>query len=177
MALLSALGDARLLEQFVRGVLTEQFDGSEAPALAEAARLLGPRRAAELLETIVRERMRAAPQGCVKLLGHVIEQPRESDAERKAWFATARKIAAACIDAVQTGKADSSLGKPHARATRGRRPSTPRRSPTSSIPSRYWRTRAFVPPLRRRSRQTARRSTSARRSCLPFRSGASAASR
>ena len=116
VALLSALGDARLLEEFARGVLTEQFDGSEAPALAEAARLLGPRRAVELLETIVRERMRAAPQGCVKLLGYVIEQPRASDAERKAWFATARKIAAACIDAVQTGKADASRGKsPHAR--------------------------------------------------------------
>ena len=119
VALLSALGDARLLEQFVCGVLTEQFDGSEAPALAEAARLLGPRRAAELLEAIVRERMRAAPQGCVKLLGHVIEQPRESDAERKAWFATARKIGTACIDAVQADKADVSGGKSaHARAAK-----------------------------------------------------------
>lgn len=119
VALLSTLGDARLLERFVRGVLTEQFDGSEAPALAEAARLLGPRRAAALLEAIVRERMRAAPQGCVKLLGHVIEQPRESDAEGKAWFATARKIGAACIDAVQANKANSSRGKsPPTRATK-----------------------------------------------------------
>jgi hypothetical protein len=119
VALASALGDARLLEQFVRRVLTEQFDGSEAPALAGAARLLGPRRAAELLEAIVRERMRAAPAGCVKLLGHVIYQPRESDADRKAWFATARKIAAACIEAVQAGKADASRGKsPHTRAAK-----------------------------------------------------------
>src|SRR5690606_17664492 len=90
VALLSILGDARLLERFVRGVLTKQFDGSEAPALAEAAHLLGPRRAAGLLETVVRERMRAAPAGCVKLLGHVIMPPRESDAERKEWFAMAR---------------------------------------------------------------------------------------
>ena len=119
VALLSALGDARLLEQFVRGVLTERFEGSEAPALAEAARLLGPRRAAELLEAIVRERMHAAPQGCVKMLGHVIHEPRESDAERKAWFATARKIGAACIDAVQADKGDSSRGKsPHAPAAK-----------------------------------------------------------
>lgn len=119
VALLSALGDGRLLERFVRGVLTERFDGSEAPALAEAARLLGPRRAAELLQGIVRERMRAAPQGCVKLLGHVIERPRESDAERKAWIATARKIGAACIEAMQTDKAHSSRARsPHARAAK-----------------------------------------------------------
>ena len=119
VALLSALGDPRLLERFVRGVVTAQFDGSEAPALAEAARLLGPRRAAELLEAIVREHMRTAPQGCVKLLGHVIEQPRESDDERKAWFATARTIGAACIDAVQADKADSSRGKsPRAHAAK-----------------------------------------------------------
>lgn len=38
VALLSTLGDARLLEQFVRGVLTEHFDGSEAPAIAAITR-------------------------------------------------------------------------------------------------------------------------------------------
>lgn len=119
VALLSALDDARLLEGFVRGVLIERFDGSEAPALAEAARLVGPKRSAELLEAVVRERMRTAPAGCVKLLGHVIDQPRESDTDRKAWFATARKIGTACIEAVQANKANSSRGKSlHARAAK-----------------------------------------------------------
>jgi len=120
VALLSALDDARLLEQFVRSVLTERFDGSEAPVLAQAARLLGPKRAAEVLETIVRERMRAAPAGCVKLLGHVIMPPRESDAERKEWFALARKIGAACIEALQADQADASRGEsPRTRPAKG----------------------------------------------------------
>ena len=119
VALLGALGDERLLERFVRGVLTARFDGGEAPALAEAAGVLGPTRAAGLLGGIVRERMRAAPQGCVKLLGHVIQQPRESDAERTAWLATARTIATACIEAVQTEKAVAIPGKsPHTSAAK-----------------------------------------------------------
>lgn len=119
VALLGALGDARLLERFIRGVLTARFDGSEAPALAEAACLLGPSLAGSLFDGIVRSRMRVIPQGCVKLLGHVIQRPRKSDAERKPWLATARSIASACIEAVQADNASSSAKKSsHTRAAK-----------------------------------------------------------
>lgn len=111
VVLLGALGDAQLLDRFIRGVVTAGFDGSEAPALAEAAYVLGPGRAAPLFDGIVRSRMRAVPQGCVKLLGHVIQQPRKSDADRKPWLAAARSIAAACIEAVQADEAISGPGR------------------------------------------------------------------
>ena len=122
VALLSALNDTRLLEQFIRDVLIEQFDGSESQAVDEATVLLGPRRTGTLLKAIVRERMRIASQGCVTLLRCVIEQSRESAAQHNAWRVAARGIATACIEALQVDQEKSVRSRPTTRAQSGRTP-------------------------------------------------------
>ena len=111
VALAGILGDAPLLENFLRVVLTQEFDGTESQVLAETSPLLGPKRAEKLLKTLIHERMDFAPEGCVMLLRHLIELPRESATEQKAWLETARGMANGIIDALRANHEASVRGE------------------------------------------------------------------
>lgn len=79
IALLVRLGDARLLERFVGGVVTRRFDGSENEALAAAAVApLGPQAAARLFRALAREKTRGFPRETVRLLGGILGELGES---------------------------------------------------------------------------------------------------
>ncbi|MEX2496434.1 MAG: 2OG-Fe(II) oxygenase [Woeseia sp.] len=71
-AVLGQLGDAALLERFIRRVVTPQFDGSEAEALAVAARILDAGRWSEVFSSLVQQNMVTAPRGCISLFVRLI---------------------------------------------------------------------------------------------------------
>ena len=93
--LLGRMGDASLLEQFIAGVVTRQFDGTEAAALAEGAEILGPQKCGKLFTALARENARVFHAGCVTLLhGMVRHLGPGLDAK---WKAPLSRIAAAII--------------------------------------------------------------------------------
>ncbi len=116
LALLVRLGDARLLERFVGGVVIRRFDGSENEALATAAALLGPQVGARLFSALAREKTHGFPRETVRLLGGIIDELGESLNARwkKALTGMAAAIAAALPDLEPPGKGapDSPVNAP-----------------------------------------------------------------
>ena len=96
IAVLHRLGDAGLLERFVRGAVTAQFDGSETSALAEASQLLGAKQCGALLPQLVSARAAAATRGCMDLVTRIIA----ARAPSTEWMAALREIAGALIQAL-----------------------------------------------------------------------------
>ncbi len=98
VALLDRLGDVALLERFVGGVVTAQFDGTEAVALIAAATLLGAKRCGELFSRLVQLNMQRTPRGCA---GFWIRLVRERQAPlRSDWAAALRDIGGAVVEAL-----------------------------------------------------------------------------
>jgi hypothetical protein len=73
VALLGQLGDAGLLERFIRRVVTPQFDGSEAVALVESARVFDEKRWGELFSRLVQQNIETATRGCVSVFARLIQ--------------------------------------------------------------------------------------------------------
>ncbi|PYS55140.1 MAG: hypothetical protein DMF76_26280 [Acidobacteria bacterium] len=99
IALLGQLADAPLLERFIAGVVTREYDGSENQAMATNVRgLVGPIRAGQLLSHLAIENMRFFPAACVNLLWRLTrELGLESTAD---WIAASREIGAAIVRAL-----------------------------------------------------------------------------
>jgi hypothetical protein len=98
IALLGQLADAPLLERFIAGVVTREYDGSENKVLAAHVRWLGPMQTGQLLSHLAIENMRTFPGACVDLLSRLT---RESGLEpTAAWIAALREIAAAIVGAL-----------------------------------------------------------------------------
>jgi hypothetical protein len=96
MALLQRPTHVELLERFVRGVVTTQFQGEEAGALAESAWVLGPARCGALFSRLVQRRMRAAPLGCISLFARLVGQHRAPIP--RVWAAAMHEIATAVVE-------------------------------------------------------------------------------
>jgi hypothetical protein len=98
IALLGQLADAPLLERFVAGVVTREYDGSENQAVAANVRWLGPMLAGQLLSHLAIKNMRSFPAACVNLLSRLT---RELGFEPKPdWIAALREIGAAVVGAL-----------------------------------------------------------------------------
>jgi len=98
IALLGQLADTPLLERFIAGVVTREYDGSENEAMAANVRWLGPIQASQLLSHLAIENMRFFPTESVNLLSRLI---RELGLERPAdWIAALREIGAAIVGAL-----------------------------------------------------------------------------
>jgi hypothetical protein len=98
IALVGQLGDASLLERFVGGVVTREFDGTENEAVAVNVRKLGPNKAGQLLSHLATENMRVFPAACVSLMSRLT---RELGLEPAAgWIAALREIGAAIVGAL-----------------------------------------------------------------------------
>ena len=98
IALLGQLTDAPLLERFVTGVVTREYDGTENEAVAANVRWLSPIRAGQFLSHLAIENMRFFPAACVNLLSRLT---RELGLERTAdWIAALREIGAAIVGAL-----------------------------------------------------------------------------
>jgi 2OG-Fe(II) oxygenase superfamily len=68
IALLVQFGNVPLLERFIGGVVTREYDGSENEALLAGARLLGPEKTLQLFSSLAEKNMRLFPGACVNLL-------------------------------------------------------------------------------------------------------------
>lgn len=74
LKLLTQLGDAELLGQFVREVVTCDYDGSDNAALTNCAALLGATEAATLYTELVRRHTRHLHGHCVELLHGLVQR-------------------------------------------------------------------------------------------------------
>ncbi len=98
LKLLGKLGERALLERFIDGVVTRQYDGSENEALTANVPLLGAAATGELFAQLMHENMRLFHRGCVNLLRRVIrERGEELTAE---WGQESRKVAAVIVEAL-----------------------------------------------------------------------------
>jgi 2OG-Fe(II) oxygenase superfamily len=96
--LLRRLDNVALLEQFIGGVVTPHYDGSENEALAAAAPELGATKAGHLFARLARENMRGFHRACVQLLAALIHTlPSRPTAE---WRAALRDLGAAIVEAL-----------------------------------------------------------------------------
>jgi hypothetical protein len=95
IALLGQLADAPLLERFIAGVVTREYDGSENEAMTANLRWLGPIRTRQLLSHLAIENMRSFPAACVNLLSQLT---RELGLEASVdWIVALREIGAAVV--------------------------------------------------------------------------------
>jgi predicted 2-oxoglutarate/Fe(II)-dependent dioxygenase YbiX len=91
LRLLGTLGDRRLLERFIAGVVAKDYDGSENTHLAAAIQPLSPSNAGRLLSAVVGENMPLFHCACVNLLSCVIRKL-GADLDSK-WQAALRETA------------------------------------------------------------------------------------
>ncbi len=89
-------GHVPLLERFVGGVVTREYDGTENEALAANAPLLGPQKSGQLFTRLANENMRLFPGACADLLKRLIGRV-PATAE---WIAAFRDIGAAIVEAL-----------------------------------------------------------------------------
>jgi len=98
IALLGQLADAPLLDRFIAGVVTREYDGSESEAMAANVQLLGPIQAGQLLSHLAIENMRFFPAECVNLLSQLTRELRlEPTAD---WIVALREIGGAIVEAL-----------------------------------------------------------------------------
>jgi len=98
IALLGQLADAPLLERFIAGVVTREYNGSENEAMAANVQCLGPIQAGQLLSNLAIENMRFFPAECVNLLSRLT---RELGLEPTAdWIEALREISTAIVGAL-----------------------------------------------------------------------------
>lgn len=98
IAFLGQLVDPPLLERFIAGVVTREYDGSENEAIATNVRGLGPIQMGQLLSHLAIENIRFFPTACVDLLSRLT---RAFELEPTAdWVAALREIGAAIVGAL-----------------------------------------------------------------------------
>jgi hypothetical protein len=95
LRLLNELGDAAVLEEFIAGVVTRDYDGSENAALIANARLLGAEKSAALLAELTRRHTRHLHGACVDLLHALVSKCKV--ATNAEWQSALRQIAEAAV--------------------------------------------------------------------------------
>ncbi len=98
LRLLDKLGEAKLLERFISGVVSQQYDGSENEALPKNVRLLGAKRTGALFSKLARENMPVFHRGCVDLLRRVISELGEKLTAE--WTTALRGVAREIVEAL-----------------------------------------------------------------------------
>jgi hypothetical protein len=96
--MLVKLGDWALLERFISGVVTHDFDGSENESLTAALRFLNPKDAGKLLTALAREDMPVFHCACVNLLSGVLRKMGEK--LNSEWQAALHEAAAVMVQAL-----------------------------------------------------------------------------
>jgi hypothetical protein len=97
ISLIAELSNSPLLERFVAGVVTREYDGGENEALAAHARRLGPIQAGRILSRLVSENMRSFPSECVDLLTRLNREFKEPEAD---WNAALRGVGVPVVEAL-----------------------------------------------------------------------------
>ena len=95
LRLLKELGDAALLEEFIAGVVTREYDGAENTVLAASARVLGAAAAGRLFSDLVLAQMQQCPGPCVELLRKLVSK--RAEAAKKDWVPALRRVAGAAV--------------------------------------------------------------------------------
>jgi hypothetical protein len=95
LSLLNQLGDAALIEKFIAGVVTRDYEGSDNAALVSSARLLGAKKSGQLYAELIRRHMGHLQGSCVDLL-HAMAFHSEVAAKRE-WQDALRQIAEAAV--------------------------------------------------------------------------------
>ena len=110
---LGQLGDATLLQRFVGGVVTREYDGTENVALTAHARLLTPESAGKLLAKLSTAHMRWTPGACVDLLRRLLRDHRNKPSED--WVAAFKHMATAIVDGLVNveGDGERKFDHPH----------------------------------------------------------------
>jgi len=98
IALLGQLDDAPLLEKFIAGALTRDYDGSENKVIATHVLLLGPARTGQLLSHLAIQNTHSIPGACVDLLSRLTRKLKSRPT--KEWLAALREIASAIVGAL-----------------------------------------------------------------------------
>jgi hypothetical protein len=93
--LLNQLGEAELLAEFVREVVTHDYDGSENAALVAGAALIGATGTGKLFAEVVRRHLKLLPDKCVGLLASLASKGKL--AAKPEWQSALRGIAAAVV--------------------------------------------------------------------------------
>jgi hypothetical protein len=106
IALLARLGDVDLLERFVAGAVTRDYDGTENRALAAAAKWLGAEKAGPLFSSLARESVLLFPGPCSDLLKRLAAVKAPQGPAN--WTAAVVSAAAAIVDALPRLGQDSS---------------------------------------------------------------------
>jgi hypothetical protein len=104
--LLLKLGEAPLVERFVREVVAAEYDGSENKTLAAAAEFLGPQKTAELFCALLGKNMRLFHGAGAELLCNLVSGQGRKPAPE--WLAALRELAAAAVRALPEIAAPSS---------------------------------------------------------------------
>ncbi len=114
--LLTDLGDAPLLEQFVAEVVTRDYDGTDNAALVAGAKLLGAERSRRLLSELVRGQMRILHGPCVELLGALVAN--RGAAGTSEWRNALRQIAETAVSRIDEISLPSSSEWVHPRLSK-----------------------------------------------------------
>lgn len=93
---LGRLGEAKLLERFVGGIVTRKYDGTENAPLAAHVRLLKPTQAGKLLSDLADANMQWLHGACVNLLRRLL--PEHEAKPPDDWAAAFQKMAAAIVE-------------------------------------------------------------------------------
>ena len=96
--LLTDLGDAAVLEQFVAVVVTRDYDGTDNTALVAGAGILGAEKTGRLLSEMIHEKMRFLHGPCVDLLGKLVGNSATSGTSE--WKNALCQIAAAAVGGI-----------------------------------------------------------------------------
>jgi len=97
LALLQRLADAPSIERFIGSIVMAQFRGDEAAVLVGSAPLLGAALCGALFTRLIRQRMRAAPRGCMSLFVQMADEQRRAP-RTPDWAAALSGIANAVVD-------------------------------------------------------------------------------
>ena len=101
---LGQLGDAALLQRFVGGLVTHEYDGTENVALTAHAHLLTPQTAGRLFAALFSKNISRVSGSCVDLLRRLLRDHRNKPTDD--WAAAFHDMAAAIVDGLLNVEGD-----------------------------------------------------------------------
>ena len=99
LELLCRLGDVSLIERFIGGILTREYEGSENTGLLVAAPLLGSAKTRKLLGALMTTHVRKSAGHCVQLLASLVRLDSAPPLRR-----SLHHVAASLVDALANSK-------------------------------------------------------------------------
>ena len=100
--LLCRLGEVSLIERFIGGILTREYDGSENTELPVAVPLLGPAKTRKLLGALMTTHVRKSAGNCVQLLASLVRLDSASPLR-----SSLHHVAASLVDALANSRETS----------------------------------------------------------------------